>query len=173
VREDTSSQSTDGPRFSLTQNWHSPFPFRQLSATTARTKGRAAMLLAFASAEYLRRLECGADFAGSEATGPGPYPERHHLRARRWMDVDYRGACGFATLLFPFTGKTPEASIAALPLDGANLYRAGAFRVATPRGKDVVVLNPEGMPGITFRGRQVRARAILELGNRRGRCELT
>ena len=54
-----------------------------------------ACLLAFARDECLRRLETGADFAGDEATGTGEYPERHYLRARRWMPVEYQGAFGF------------------------------------------------------------------------------
>jgi hypothetical protein len=167
VREEGSGPG-EGPYFSLAQNWHSPFPFKQLSATTARTKGRSAMLIAFARENFLRRIECGADFAGDEATSPSEYPERHYLRARRWMDVEYRGACGFTTLLFPFKGKAPKVSIKPLPLEGAEPYRADAFQITTPKGKDVIVLNPEKMPGLTFQGQELNGRALLTLGNDRG-----
>ena len=163
-----SSFGQDGPGFSVTQNWHSPFPFKVVAPGVVRTKGRAACLLAFARGEYLRRLETGADFAGDEATGTREYPERHYLRARRWMPVQYQGASGFGTLLYPFSGKMPRASIRPLPLKGAPKYRADAFEVTTPRGRDVIVLNPDQMPGLSFRGKLFPHRARLRLGNRRG-----
>ncbi len=167
-----SGSGKEGPYFSLTQNWHSPFPFRQLSPTSARTKGTEAVLLSFAREDFLRRLECGVDFAGSEATGPGEFPERYYLRARRWMDVEYRGATGFASVLMPFTGEAPAVSIQPLELAGARLYREDAFEIVTPRGKDVIVLNPEKRDGLSFRGKPIAARALISLGNGRGTVEV-
>lgn len=154
----------EGPYFSVTQNWHSPFPFAVVGEGQARTSGKAACLVAVARPELLRRLETGADFAGSEATGPGPYPERHYLRARRWMEVDYRGATGVETLLYPFRGRQPRVRFRALPLEGAPLFRAGAFEVRHPGGRDVILLDPERLGGMSFEGEPLTSRAELRRG---------
>jgi len=162
------SPVSGGPHLSITQNWHSPFPFRVAAPGLVRTEGDAACLLAFARPERLRRLEPGIDYAGNEASGGLEYPERYHLRARLWMDVEYRGASGIATLLYPFTGEAPEVAISPLPLDGAASYRADAFEIVTPRGRDIIVLNPEAMAGISIASTPFTERALVRLDNGRG-----
>lgn len=160
---------SDGPGFSVTQNWHSPFPFQQLAPGMARTDGDAASLLAFAPQPYLRRLETGADYTHDESPTDQEYRERHYLRARRWMPVDYRGATGVTVLLYPFRGEAPSISIETLPLDDAPLFRAGAFAINTPRGRDIIVLNPDRLPGVTFNGTAFteRCQVLLDHGHDR------
>ncbi len=167
VARETNSNN-EGPNFSVTQNWHSPAPFTVLGPGRARTAGEAACLLAFAPQPHLRRLEVGADFAGDETSAESLYPERHYLRARRWMPVEYRGATGVTVLLAPILGEVPDITIETLDLDGAPLFRAGAFAVTTPRGRDLILLNPERLPGITFAGEPLTARAVVRLANGRG-----
>jgi hypothetical protein len=163
-----SNSNNEGPNFSVTQNWHAPFPFQVLAPGVARTAGEDACLLQFAPQPYLRRLETGADFSGDEVSTELQYPERHYLRARRWMPVEYRGATGVTVLLTPFRGELPAVQIETLSLDGAPLFRAGAFAVTTPRGRDIILLNPDRLPGITHEGEPVTARILLRLDNGRG-----
>ncbi len=160
--------NNEGPNFSVTQNWHSPRPFTVLAPGIARTTGEeAACLLAFAPHPYLRRLETGADFAGEESPANARYPERHYLRARRWMPVEYRGATGVTVLLYPFRGAQPEVTIETLPLDNdAPLFRAGAFAVTTPRGSDLILLNPDRLPDLAFNGRPLMAQAEVRLAGK-------
>ncbi len=156
--------------FAITQNWHSPFPFTVAGPGLARTKGRPAMLLAFARPENLRRLETGVDFAGDEVTVKSTYSDRYHLRARRWMPVvEYTGVVGFATLLYPFKGTMPKVTIRPVEAKGVELFRAEAFEVKTPRGTDVIVLNPERLDGLIWKGRKFSDRCLVELGRSRGK----
>ena len=154
----------EGPNFSVTQNWHSPFPFQVLAPGVARTVGGPACLLAFAPQPCLRRLETGADFAGEEAPAGKEYPERHYLRARRWMPVEHRGATGVTVVLYPFHGEPPAVSVETLPLAGIPLFRGVAFAVTTPRGRDIIVLNPDRLPGVTFDGQPFTERCLVRLG---------
>jgi hypothetical protein len=155
--------NNEGPNFSVTQNWHSPFPFKVLSPGIARTTGRKACLLAFAPQPYLRRLEAGVDYAGDEAAVSKDFPERYNLRARRWMPVEYRGATGVTSVLYPFQGKAPDVSIEVLPLDGEQLFRTGGFAITTPHGRDVFYLNPERLPGVAIDAKEFKSRARVRL----------
>ncbi|MDY7009604.1 MAG: heparinase II/III family protein [Planctomycetota bacterium] len=149
----------------ITQNWHSPFPFAPVRPGLVRTKGRPAMLLALARTENLRRLETGVDFAGDEVTVKSTYSDRYHLRARRWMPIaEHDGVVGFATLLHPFKGATPNITVRPVEAKGAELFRAEAFEVRTPAGRDVFVLNPERLDGMVWKGRKFASRCLIELG---------
>jgi len=99
----------EGPDFAITQNWHSPAPFTVEGLRSARTTGDPACLLTFARPELLRRLEPGVDYAGAESPRSVLCPERYHLRARLWRDVEYRGAQGLTVLLYPFAGTPPQS----------------------------------------------------------------
>lgn len=158
----------EGPYCSLTQNWHSPWPFLVESSLRARTTGDPACLLAFAPAEELRRLETGVDYAGEERAKNQPYPERYNLRARVRMPVQHRGPQGIAVVLYPFTGAAPDVEITPLPLLGAPGFRAGAFAVTTPAGRDVLVLNPERLSEVNYAGQPWPHRALIRLGAGRG-----
>ena len=156
--------------FALTQNWHSPFPFTVVGPGVVRTKGSPAIALAFAREENLRRLETGVDFAGDEVTVKGIWPDRYYLRARRWMPIpEFTGTVGFTTLLYPFKGMMPKISIKPLKAKGTVLFRAEAFEVRTPAGKDTFVLNPERLEGVIWNGQEVSARCLVELGRGRGK----
>lgn len=156
--------------FAITQNWHSPFPFNVAGPGLVRTKGRPAMLLAFARTGNLRRLETGADFAGDEVTVKSTWPDRYHLRARRWMPIaEYTGVVGFATLLYPFKGATPKVTIRPVDAKGAVPFCAEAFEIRTPTGKDIIVLNPERLDGLVWKGRKFTARCLVEPGRGRGK----
>ncbi len=150
----------EGPNFAVTQHWHSPLPF-QTSAGLARTVGDPACLLAFVPQPALRRLETGTDYTAEESGGEYEYPERHYLRARRWMPVEHRGATGVSVVLYPFRGDPPALTVETLPLDNAPLFRALAVAVTTPRGRDVIVFNPERLKGVTFAGKAVKERWML------------
>jgi hypothetical protein len=141
----------------------------------ARTDGRGACLLAWAYPESVRRAEIGDDFLPEEVTEPHGPPisdNWRHLRLRAWMELPYDGCLGFATVLFPFVGKPPAVSIRSMLLAGGVRYRAEHFQVITPAGRDVFILNPERLPGVTFGKRAIAGRALIELGNRRGRVTI-
>lgn len=157
------------PGFVITQNWHSPAPFRVTGPDTVRTKGAPGVVLTFARSEHLRRLETGVDFAGDEVTAKGLYPDRYHLRARRWMPIGHLGSTGFATLLMPFGSAAPKVSIRPVADRGSVPFRVEAFEVRTPRGKDLLVLNPELLAGAAWKGRPLKVRARIELGAGRGK----
>ena len=142
--------------------WHSPHGFSAIGPGLARTNGPAACLLAFARPESLRRLELGVDFSPEECTDEhriSLYDEWRHLRVRTWMPTDFEGCLGFATLLYPFTGEPPDATIEPTPIAGELRHRAEAFRLRTPAGEDAIALNPELLPDVAVDGR-----AIISLG---------
>jgi len=149
--------------------WHSPRAFRVEGAGMARTCGSPGCILAWARPQSVRRIETGADFTPQDTEGCEPPFSRqwHHLRARTWMPAGYEGALGFATVLYPFAGRRPAVSIRALPLAGAEPWRAEAFEVRSPAGRDVFILNPELLPGVRFGGR-----ARISLGGGRGTVEV-
>jgi hypothetical protein len=153
--------------------WHSPQTFRPLGPGLARTDGRQACLLAWAYPESIRRVEIGDDFHPEDLQEPHrpAHESWHSLRLRAWMETSYDGCLGFASLLFPFTSVPPTVSIRPLPLAGGVRYRAEAFEVATPAGRDLFVLNPERLPGVAF-GKRAITRAMVELGNRRGQFNI-
>ena len=149
--------------------WHAPRPFRVLGPGMARTTGSPGCLLAWARPETVRRLETGTDYTAEEggASHASLSGQCHNLRARTWMPDGHDGCLGFATLLLPFRGKPPEASVRPLKLKGAVPHRAEGFQVSLPQRKDVFVLNPERLRGISFRGEPIRSRAQIKLSGRR------
>ncbi len=163
-------ESPEQAGFVITQNWHSPFPFTVAGPGMVRTKGRPAMLLAFARTENLRRLEAGVDFAGDEVSVKSAWSDRYHLRARRWMPTDENAiVVGFATLLYPFKGAMPKVTIRPVEAKGAEQFQAEAFEVRTSAGRDIIVLNPERLDGLAWKGRKSTARCLVELGRGRGK----
>ncbi len=166
------ASNNEGPNLAVTQNWHATRPFEVVGPGRAVTASNsAACLLAFAPEPCLRRLEAGTDYTHDEAPGARDYPDRYYLRARRWMPVEHRGATGVTVLLCPCKGGgEPAVGIETLPLEGAPLFRAGAFAVTTPRGRDVIALNPDRLPGISFQKRAVSRRGQVWL-QRRGRTK--
>lgn len=159
--------------FSLTGNWHSPYPFKVLRPGAARAGAGPAMLVAQAETMHLRRTETGTDFSGGEVNGQdpvcNPYPERYWLRFRRWLPVGSLGAVGFVTLLYPFARGQPRASARIVEMPGRVPYRIEACEVLTPAGRDLFVLNPERLPGARWAGRPFRSRALVQLSRGRGR----
>ena len=79
------------------------------------------------------------------------------------MPVDYRGTTGITAVLYPLSGKVPDASLASYELDGEHLFRTGHFAVTTPHGVDTFVLNPERLAGVKFDGERMRTRARIKL----------
>jgi len=155
---------------SISQYWHSPFAFEAIGANMVRTRGKQACLLAYARSEGLHRLDVGVDFVEGEVTHLGQAHDRYSLRARRWMPLTHEGVVGFATLLYPFTGKLPPVSIRALKTSGGAAWRSEALEITTPSGKDIIVLNPENRKGFTYAGKAVSARACVKLGRGRGQA---
>lgn len=158
------------------QWWHSPQGFTVLKPGLARTNSRKGCAMAWAYADTLRRMEPGDDYLPSESNVPHhkPVSDRwHSLRVRTWDDeVDRPGALGFITALVPFNGKMPDVSVEPLPLTGRQGYRVEAVRVTSPHGKDVFVLNPERLKGVTYRKQAVTQRAIISLAGKRGTLQI-
>jgi len=145
--------------------WHSPQAFRSLGPGLARTRGQNACLLAWAYPESIRRIETGVDFLPEEVPDGHAPPKRewHHLRARTWMDSEHTGCLGFVTVLFPFRDSVPEVKVRPLGMPSRVRFRAEALEVTTPTGRDLFVLNPERLPGVSWRGKPVRCRARVKL----------
>lgn len=163
----------DGRAFNraTSQWWHSPFGFRVLGKGVARTKGRKACLIAQAYPDTLRRMEIGTDFTEDEIPTfyPPLHPQWHHLRTRSWGETGETTGLGFATLLLPFVGGVPRASVHPLAVKGGVRFRADAFEVTTANGHDVVTLNPEGIEGATLSGKPLKAKVSIKLGGRAAR----
>lgn len=155
-------------KLAISQYWHSPMPFEVVRPGVVRTQGETACLLAYAHTEGLRRLECSADFAGEEIAGLGHTYDRYRLRARHWLGNTYSGISGFTTLLYPFQKKMPNVSIRPLATTGGGLWQTEAVEITTPRGKDVVILNPERVAGFSCGGKAAPDRALIRLGSGRG-----
>ncbi len=169
VLDSASSLNQPVVRAAISQYWHSPQPFQVIGPGRVRTRGKVACLLAYAQTEGLQRLETGVDFTRKEVAHLGFGHDRYSLRARRWMSLEHRApATGFTTLLYPFTGKMPEVSVRPLKTSGGSPWQTEGLEVVTPRGRDVIVLNPEKRDGFSCEGRAVRGRGFVRLGNRRG-----
>ena len=151
----------------ISQNWHSPFEFRQIAPAIAVTEGRAGCILAFAREQGLARLETAVDFSEDEGSQWGAAYDRYSLRARRWLHLAYTGTVGFATLLYPFRSKRPEVTIKAAQTNTERLWRAETYEIETPAGKDVITLDPERL-GVKPKGNKAPPRAVIRLGNQRG-----
>ena len=151
----------------ISQYWHSPFPFKVMGPNAARTQGRQACLVVYGHTDGLHRMETSVDFAGEE---DGCSYNRYRLRARRWMPVDYLHTPGFATVIYPFTGKMPEIKVEPLKTAGGAPWRTEALRITTPAGRDTIILNPEKLTEFTYRGKSISARARVNLGGGRGRA---
>lgn len=150
--------------FTLSSNWHAPFPFKIADDRTAVVKqGKVGCMVKYADAPCLRRLDAGVDFAGDEVATKLPFLERFNLRARRWMPIGNEGAVGFTTLLLPFSGAMPKADVKSIKLTGGQPFSVEAFEVTTPRGKDVIALNPEQHAGVKLAGKPVKGRGMVKL----------
>jgi len=160
-------QGEPGPAFNraISGIWHATAPFTKLGPDLVRTRGRNACLLAWAYPDGIHRTETMVDYTREESGGNN---ERYRLRVRRWEPFGYQGCLGFVTLLYPFVGRMPKASIRPLKTTGGQRFRTEALDVLTPAGRDVIILNPERLEGFAVRGRNVEDRASVRLGRRRG-----
>lgn len=152
-----------------TSHWHSPFGFEVIDKQRVRT-GLAAegqgCVLAFARGEGLKDFLIEPDYAGEDAAKHELYPERWHLRARRWFREGGAQCIGFATVLQPFKGRVPNVSVTPVELKGGVRFRAEGFEVKTPAGTDVLLLNPEKFKGVQYGRTAVKGRAKLRVGGR-------
>lgn len=149
----------------VTAHWHSPFEFQRVGPTQVKTQKErgAGCLLALARPTGLKPFLIEPDYIGEDGPRGYEYPERYHLRARRWMPHNHQGATGFITLLYPFERSCPEVSVETLDLQGGAPFQAEALAIRTPQGRDLVILNPERLPDIRFAGHTVRSRAMVKL----------
>lgn len=171
VLDSIRDEESDNFNRAVTAHWHSPFGFKQVDARTAVTKGSPGCVVMLAHKVGIKAMEIGADYAGEDAARDELYWERHHLRIRRWMPRSHprphHGCVGFATLLYPFKGRMPRVSVEPIEMPGpggAVAFRAEAFEVRTPAGRDVIVLNPELLDSVTWQGKPMRERARVRLG---------
>jgi hypothetical protein len=144
--------------FTVSSWLHSPARFRVTGPGLARTAGRVGCAVAFAFPDELRRLETGVDLTAGEVNVPRLHPPRHHLRARKWAEVAYRGSLRFAMLLVPFRGRPPGVSVRPSTVRGAAPGLLEAFEVRTPAGRDRVVFNPARRAGLRGLASWVRGR---------------
>jgi hypothetical protein len=84
------------------------------------------------------------------------------------MPLDYKGNTGFAVVIYPFKGRAPDVRVTPLALGGGAWWEAEALEVEHPRGRDVIVLNPERRKGLELNGKPVAGRALFRLGKGRG-----
>lgn len=136
--------------FTVSSYLHSPRPFRLMGPGVARVTGRAGCVVAFAHPAELKRLETGVDIAASEVTADRLYPERHHLRARLWAPIGYRGYLRLVTLLYPFKGQAPRVGIAPVRAARAELGVSETFEVFTPRGRDRIRFDRGSRPALAL-----------------------
>ena len=155
------------PTFSLTQHWHSPFAFQSKATGEARTKGSPGCMLKWARPETLRHQSLETVYDASESK-VATYPERHALRMQGWRELGVPGAMGFVTLLLPFKGKTPVATIRTLDAAGADPFVREVIEVVTPAGKDIIALNPRREAGLSWKDRKLPMRSWVNLAGRRG-----
>jgi len=156
----------------ISQHWHSPAPFEVLARNCVQIKkqGDASALMIWAQPQSLHRLDVGVDFAGEEVAHLGTAEDRFNLRARRWMGLDHKGKCvGFTTVIFPFKGRTPSVDVRVLDTTGGGPWQTEAIEVVGPSGRDVIALNPENLPGFALGKKAVTGKALVELGNGRGK----
>ncbi|MBI3987414.1 MAG: heparinase II/III family protein [Lentisphaerae bacterium] len=156
----------------ISQYWHAPTPFRVVGPGAVRTEGRTACWVVQGRTEGLHRQDTGKDFGGAEVAHLGVAYDRYNLRARRWMPINHTGISGFTTVLFPFQGKPPAVSVTPLPTRGGGLWRTEAVEISTPFGRDVVILNPEKVKGVSCGGGAVSGRAMVRLGRGRGQARV-
>ena len=153
----------------VTSHWHSPFGFEAIDRQTARTKGKPGCMVRFAHAEGLKAFLIEPDYAGADAATQEPLKERWHLRARRWFaEGTAIHAPGFATLLYPFEDRQPRVDVVPMDLPGSVMFRAEGFEVRTPAGVDRILLDPDRLGGMRYRGKAFDARAVVKLDGRRG-----
>jgi hypothetical protein len=162
VLDSVSDLNSPGFNRAVSQYWHSPNKFTIMRPGVARTGGRSGCLLLYARTEGLHRLDRSIDFAGEEVAHLGSAHSSHCLRARRWMPLNYQGVPGFATVLFPFSGKVPDVEVRTLPVTGApSQWLVEAIEVRHPGGRDTIVLNPDLLPGIRIGRTAVTGRAYI------------
>lgn len=155
----------DGASFNRATScwWHSPHGFEALGPGRARTSGTNACLLLSARPDTVRQVEIAPDFRPEDSTTgthAPMYDQWHSLRMRTWMPVGFEGRLGFATLLFPFRGPVPDVAVTVRPEDGGVAFQNETYEIQTPRGCDVIALNPEKAAGPI----DVRARIQLAGG---------
>ena len=166
-----------------TQHWHSPLPFRTIAPDTVqvggsvrgkdsgKNSGKAGCLMTWARPASIRRIESGVDFNPEDLAVHSHAPASdcwRNLGVKTWMDHPSPGCLGYATLLLPYRGGRPEATIKVLPLKAGVPWRAEAVEISTPAGRDVFVLNPERMPDVAFRNIKVPGRGYAKLARKRG-----
>ena len=155
---------------SISQYWHSPFPFEVLGRDRVKIGKDGCALMVWAQPDSLHRLDTGVDFAGKEVAHLGTAEDRYSLRARRWMPLNEASKCsGFTGVIYPFKGKTPKVDVRVLPSKGGSAWQTEAIEVTSASGTDVIALNPEKLAGFSVDGKKVAGRAVVTLGNGRGR----
>ncbi|MBS3762023.1 MAG: heparinase II/III family protein [Planctomycetes bacterium] len=151
---------------SISAWWHSSQPFKVAATGRAITKGSPGMLLFSVRPQGIHRMETGVDRYPDECMEKNM--ARYYLRVRRWGAPGHTGCLGFITLLYPFEDKTPEIAFDTLPTHGGEQWRSEAIEVRSPAGRDILVLNPERMRNLLWRGRDLSSRAWIRLGGERG-----
>jgi hypothetical protein len=169
VLDSVRDEEADTFNRAVTSHWHSPFGFEVIDKQRVRTglgpEGQGCVLT-FAHGKGLKDFIVEPDYAGEDAATGELYPERWHLRTRRWYSEAYQGCTGFATVLQPFAGRVPKVVVTPLAMAGGVRFRAEGFEVTTPSGTDTLLLNPELMPGLQHGRTAVKGRAKLRVGGR-------
>ena len=153
---DTVDNETSFPVGVIAQHWHSPSPFHVLGPGCARAGGKVGVLIQTLVTGDLRRTEIGDDYRPDEVKVNNAFPERHRLSFRRWADSSTGGPLGFVTVIHPYEGKPAAVEIRNEPLDGRAGWQAGCITVETPAGRDLFVLNPDCLEGVSYRGRRIK-----------------
>ena len=147
----------------ITSHWHSPFPFTPIDATTAMAGQAPGCLVKFAYPDGLKKFLIEPDYAGDDAAPGEIYPERYHLRARRWFRMGSVNGTGYLTLLYPFPKSPPKVEFTPIELANSQRFAAEGVEVRSRAGVDRLLLNPQRMAGPAYRGRPLSFRAEIRL----------
>lgn len=156
--------------FQATQCLHGVRPFKNLDPGVWHLEGRPSCLVVCAQPDQIRRTVTGIDYDRRDygeltPNTPAYQYERHRLQLSQWRDVGDSRPITFATLLVPFNGKKPTASLNPLPVRGDDSGRAGAFTVALNGRNYPVVFNPAGVP-VTVGSTRFTELAAVRIGQR-------
>jgi hypothetical protein len=146
--------------------WHGAAAFHPTGEQRVVTGDQVGAELQWLHADGLQRLEPGWDFDESVECAPR---SSYSLRARRWFSQTHTGINGFTTVIRPFAdGAPPEPlAIAPLRLRGGERYRTDGLSVAGQQRTDRILLNPEHLPDVLYRGTPLTHAAVIRLGRKR------